>query len=499
MDREQFREAGYAAIDRVCDYFAELETQENVLPTVAPGEIGRLIPDAAPLDGEQWSDIAKDFDQIILPGITHWQHPGFLAFFPANTTYESILSDIYAGAVSNPGFSWICSPACTELEVVMMDWVAKLLGLDSSFHHASGIGGGIIMGSASEACLTVCIAARERALRLLPGTPADRLVIYGTTQTHSLGAKAALILGLSFRAIETIAEDKWALRGEELKRVLDEDKANGKVPFVLLATLGSTSTGAIDHLAEITAVAAEFPELFLHVDAAWAGVFLACPELRQECGLEAINKRSSAVTAAKGICASGEVHSFCTNLHKSGLVTFDASCLWIRDRKLLTEALDITPPFLRNKHSDEGTVVDFRNWQMPLGRRFRSLKLFFVLRSYGVSGFQKHLRRQINLAAYFEKLVLANPRFELFVPRRLALVVFRIKANTVELADRVNREFFVSVAERRDIFLTPTTVGGLYCTRVAIGTTLLTEAYLDKAWKIINELAEEARLGLPSE
>jgi aromatic-L-amino-acid/L-tryptophan decarboxylase len=235
-----------------------------------------------------------------------------------------------------------------------MDWVAQLLGLDESFHNASGVGGGIIMvrarstsdvevlswffyrlqGSASESCLTVCIAARERALRLHPGTPFEQMVIVGTTQTHSLGAKAALILGLSFVAIETKEEDAWALRGEALKETLDKLKGEGKLPFALceywdlyiyslltslatVATIGSTSTGAIDNIAEITAVAASYPELFVHVDAAWAGVMLALPEARNECYLDAINARSKAVNAAGGICASGEIHSFCTNLHKS--------------------------------------------------------------------------------------------------------------------------------------------------------------------------------------
>ncbi|KAI5475280.1 glycoside hydrolase family 13 protein [Pseudohyphozyma bogoriensis] len=396
MDREQFRKAGYAAIDRVCQYFEDLETMKEVMPSVGPGDVGRMIPTEAPVEGEAWSAIAKDFDDVILPGITHWQHPGFLAYFPANTTYESILADILAGAVSNPGFNWTCSPACTELEVVMMDWTAKLFGLDASFHNASNVGGGIIMGSASESCLTVCIAARERVLRMFPDTPAEKLVIFGTTQTHSLGAKAALILGLKFRAIETKAEDLWALRGEALRSALEQAKEEGLVPFALLATIGSTSTGAIDNIAEITAV---------------------------------------------------------------------------------------------------GTVVDYRNWQMPLGRRFRSLKIYFVLRSYGVTGFQTHLRTLINKTIHFEKLVLsASDKYELFVPRRLSLVVFRLKGDGDAVKeDALNRDFFTRVAERKDIHLTPTVVGGMHCTRVTVGSQLTKESHLDAAWEAIQEVAEEAR------
>ncbi|KAK4048765.1 hypothetical protein OIV83_004531 [Microbotryomycetes sp. JL201] len=496
MDREQFRKAGYAAIDRVCEYFENLESCD-VLPDVEPGQVGAMLPKRAPAQGEEWKDIAADFDRVILPGITHWQHPMFAAYFPANTTYESILADIYAGAVSNPGFNWMASPACTELEVVQMDWVATMLGLDPSFHNASNVGGGIIMGSASDSCLTVCIAARERAKRILPGIPAEKLVIVGTTQTHSLGAKAALILGLDFVAVPTKAQDLWALRGDDLRQTLDDLKANGRVPFCLIATLGSTSTGAIDNIAEITAVAANYPELFIHVDAAWAGVFLALPELRELCRLDAINAQAKAVNTEAGISSSGQVHSFCTNLHKSGLVTFDASCLWVRDRKLLTEALDISPPFLRTRHGDQGTVVDYRNWQISLGRRFRSLKLYFTLRSYGTNGFESHLRKLIKHAERLEKLILSDKQhsFELFTPRSFSLVVVRLRGgdgDSLEHVDELNKTFYALTTERKDIMLTPTIVGGRACTRIALGSPLLRTEHVDKIWSIMKEVGEQA-------
>ncbi|KAM0792049.1 hypothetical protein ACM66B_004757 [Microbotryomycetes sp. NB124-2] len=497
MNREQFRKAGYAAIDRVCDYFENLESY-NVLPDVEPGQVGAMLPKQAPTEGEEWQDIAADFDRVILPGITHWQHPMFAAYFPANTTYESILADIYAGAVSNPGFNWMASPSCTELEVVQMDWVAKMFGLDRSFHNASNVGGGIIMGSASESCLTVCIAARERVKRILPETLAEKLVIVGTTQTHSLGAKAALILGIEFVAIPTKAEDLWALRGKDLKRTLDGLKDEGRVPFCLIATLGSTSTGAIDNIAEITAVAADYPELFIHLDGAWAGVFLALPELRDQCQLDAINAQACVVNTDAGISSSGQIHSFCTNLHKSGLVTFDASCLWVRDRKLLTEALDITPPFLRTRHGDQGTVVDYRNWQISLGRKFRSLKLYFTLRSYGTNGFEAHLRKLIKHAERLEKLIVSDKdhSFELFTPRSFSLVVVRLRGqdgDSVERVDELNKAFYSMTSDRKDIMLTPTVVGGRACTRVALGSPLLRDEHIDKIWSIMKQVAVQAQ------
>ncbi|GAA5964648.1 hypothetical protein JCM8115_004696 [Rhodotorula mucilaginosa] len=498
MDREQFRKAGYAAVDRICDYFENLSTYD-VVPKVKPGDIAQLIGDEVPEEGEQWGNIANDFDRVILPGITHWQHPNFFAYFPANTNYECILADMYAGAVSNPGFNWLCSPACTELESKVTDWVAKLLGLDSTWCNEGKVGGGVIMGSASESCLTVCIAARERYLRMHPGTPSSDLVILATTQTHSLAAKAALILGLDFHAIETKKENDWALRGADLEEALAELQAKGKKPFILIATLGSTSTGTIDKIAEITAVTAKYPELFLHIDAAWGGVFLALPECRKEAFLDEINARASVQAEDGAICAGGKVHSFCTNLHKSGLVTFDASCLWIRDRALLTTALDVTPPYLRTAQASAGLVTDYRNMSISLGRRFRSLKIWFALRSYGVAGFRAHLRKLNKLAETFEHDLLQRTKgVELFTPRRFSLVVLRVTStnpsrNDLAYENALNaRTFKLSTADH-SIMLTTTIVGGEECVRVAIGSPYTEEKHVKELVDKINDLIARAR------
>ncbi|GAA5965238.1 hypothetical protein JCM3765_006365 [Sporobolomyces pararoseus] len=504
MDREQFRKAGYAAVDRICDYFENLESKD-VVPNVQPGDVAKLIEPEAPEQGQPWDEIAKDFDRVIMPGITHWQHPNFYAYFPANTTYESILADMYTGAVSNPGFNWLCSPACTELESVVMDWVAKLLGFNEGWMNAGQVGGGIIMGSASESALTVCIAARERFLRLHPNTPTSELVIVGTNQTHSLGAKAALILGVEFVAISTSAEDNWSLRGETLETELKRLEEKGKKPFILLATIGSTSTGAIDNIAEVTEVTAHHPDLFLHIDAAWAGVFLSLEECRQECFLETINARAKNANEVKNdaaICAGGEVHSFCTNLHKSGLVTFDASCLWIRDRELLTSALDVTPFYLRTAQATSGLVIDYRNWQIPLGRRFRSLKIWYVLRSFGTNGFRSHLRKLVNLAKYFEEIVRSEDGVEMFTPRSFSLVVFRIldPSKNREIENKLNAAFIKRSNEEHKIMLTQTSVGGKQCVRVAIGSRETEERHLKESWEgIIRPLIAKAREDVKAE
>lgn len=306
-------------MDRICEYYSRLERDSvPVSANVEPGFLRSALPSSAPEEGEEWSVIARDYEDTILPGITHWQSPSFFAYYPSNATFEGGLADLHAAMISNPGFNWAVSPSVTELEILTMDWVARMLGLSEAFTSTSqsGKGGGVIMGSASEVALTMGIAARERALAMLAASnpaPVDptavpawragltaRLVMYGTTQTHSIAAKAAMMLGLDFRAIEVSRGDDYALRGDALEKALQEDEARGKVPFMLVATLGTTSSGAIDNLQEIVQVTQSREALWVHVDAAWAGVALALPEARPLLHSNALDR----------------VDSFSTNYHK---------------------------------------------------------------------------------------------------------------------------------------------------------------------------------------
>ncbi|KAF8531528.1 pyridoxal phosphate-dependent transferase [Gautieria morchelliformis] len=477
MDVEQFRIAGYKAIDRICDYFYSLE-ERAVVSTVEPGYLRKALPgkSGAPEEGETFDKIADDFRDLILPGLTHWQHPSFFAYFPTSCTAEGVLGDLYSSSVSNPGFNWACSPACTELEAVVMDWAAKLFGLSDVFFNTSGVGGGVLHTTASDSALTAVVAARSRYTRLHPEVAIEDLVMYVTTQTHSLGTKAALILGLSCRPLEVKPEDEYGLRGDTLHSAILEDKANGKHPFILIATVGTTSTGAIDKLDELGDIVQEHG-LWLHVDAAWAGVALACPEYRELCQLESINRYAQ---------------SFCTNFHKWGLVNFDASTLWVRDRTLLTDALDVTPEFLRTRANKEGTVIDYRNWQLALGRRFRSLKVWFVLRSYGVQGFRNHLRKGVELANRFSSLLEASSQFELVVRPSITLTVFRLvpydslanATNDISSLNLLNRIFHRRLSST-DLFLTQTEVNGVFCIRFAVGAARTQEKHIDMAWKVL--------------
>ncbi|KAN0064853.1 hypothetical protein ACQY0O_001910 [Thecaphora frezii] len=522
MDIEGFRKAGYAAVDKICDYYYSLQNLP-VTAQVKPGFLEDAISPDAPEEPEPWDVIHDDFHTKIMPGITHWQHPNFYGFFPCNTTFEGALADLYCAAISNPGFNWSCSPSVTELEILMVDWISKMLGLSEAFlsTSASGTGGGIILGSASEVTLTVAIGARERALRLVMGdeayhgTPAaangvlsrsgtaspdraanghgpksrgdltSKLVMYGTTQTHTVGSKAALILGLDFRALEVSADDGFGLRGETLRAAIEEDEAAGRIPFLLVATVGTTSSGAVDNLTEIAEITKAHPTLWLHVDAAYAGVALSLPELRESCHLDAIN---------------AHVDSFSTNLHKWGLVQFDCSPLFIKDRNVVSEALTITPAYLRTAASTHRLVQEMRNLQIPLGRRFRSLKVWFVLRSYGISGFRSHLRNSITLSQTFERSLHSDSSglFEIVAPPRWAMVVFRLNPTKLGGTTDVDLEELNKVYWQRlqaylaDFVLTQTMLPGVgFCVRFVVGSPQTREEHVNATWSKIQQCGHQ--------
>ncbi|KAH7909776.1 pyridoxal phosphate-dependent transferase [Hygrophoropsis aurantiaca] len=497
MDIEQFRKAGYQAIDRICDYYYSLQNKP-VASQVEPGYLRKALPESAPENGEDFQIIADDYQKFIVPGLTHWQHPSFFAYFPTACTFEGILGELYATSASNPGFNWSASPACTELEAVVTDWAAKLLGLDPAFYNSTETGGGVIQTTASDSVLIATVAARARYLSKHPSARIEELVIYTTTQTHSLGKKAGLVLGLAVRALEVEGfgenGEGFGLTGERLSRAIEEDLDMGRRPFVLIATVGSTSSGAVDYLADIGQTLAAYPSesIWLHVDAAWAGVSMACPEYREPCQLSAVNNYAD---------------SYCTNFHKWGLINFDSSFMWVRHRQNLINALDITPEFLRTKHGDAGTVIDYRNWHLGLGRRFRSLKAWFVFRSYGVQGFQKYIRDTVHLNEFFAKLITDSAQFTLVVPPFLALTVFRLVPPSIapknsngnkdtpngvdnEKINALNRKFYARLSARTDIALTQTDLNGTFCIRLAVGAARTSEEDIKRAYDILCEEAD---------
>jgi aromatic-L-amino-acid decarboxylase len=466
MTPEEFRALGHRVVDWVARYMERVDELPVGAP-VEPGQIAAMLPGEAPESPEGWDEILADLDRVVMPGITHWQSPSFFAYFPCNASGASILGELVSAGLGVQGMLWSTSPACTELETVTLDWLAKLIGLPRSFLSATPNAGGVIQGTASEAALVAMLAARSRA------GPAAALVAYTSEQAHSSILKAANIIGLPPGALRTIATDT-GLRMDPaaLAGTISADRAAGLTPFFVAATLGTTSSGAFDPLNEIGPITRS-AGCWLHVDAAWAGSAFVCQEFRASMG--------------------GVEHadSFSFNPHKWLLTSFDCSAMWTRDVAALTGALTVTPEYLRNRASESGAVIDYRDWQIPLGRRFRAIKLWFVLRSYGAQGLRAHIRGHVALAGLFESWILADNRFELAAARSLALVCFRLADDpsgerTRTLLERVNAtgELFCSHTAIPDA-----SGRSRYTIRFAIGAVGTRREHVERAWGVIRETA----------
>ncbi|KAL3477285.1 pyridoxal phosphate-dependent transferase [Aspergillus californicus] len=513
MDRDQFRTAAHAAIDDIIGHFDNIPTQ-RVLPTIEPGYLRPLIPENPPDEPEEWAQIQADVDTKIKPGLTQWQSPNFMAFFPATVTYPSLLGEMYSAAFNAPAFNWLCSPACTELETIVMDWMAKALALPACFLSTSETrGGGVIQMSASDAVATVMIAARERRVHeqvkaegIKEGTTEyedrimelrPRLVALSSTQTHSSTAKAALLAGTRYRSIGVKLENDMSLTGAELRAMLEQLDRDNLTPYFITLCFGSTNSCAVDRFAEITAVLSEKPHwrrIWVHIDAAYAGAALVADEWQY-----------IAKDFAEG------VDSFNVNMHKWLLVNFDASLLYVRNRHDLTDFLDITPAYLRNPFSESGQVIDYRNWSIPLGRRFRALKIWFVMRSYGLNGMKEFVRKGIRLGNTFADLVRTRPDlFEIVTKPAFGLTVFRVKpsssaggsealtndgsAGIVQpcgKADEVTKEIYELINSRGEIFITSTVMAGIYAIRVVSANERAGEEFIRRAFDILVETSEE--------
>ncbi|KFY44522.1 hypothetical protein V495_03413 [Pseudogymnoascus sp. VKM F-4514 (FW-929)] len=537
MDSKQFKEAATSAIDEIVSYYDTLPDRK-VLSSVEPGYLRKLLPSGPPEKGESWTEIQKDIEEKIVPGLTHWQHPNFMAFFPASSSFPGMLGELYSAAFTAPAFNWICSPAVTELETVVLDWLAKLLNLPDCY-LSTGEGGGVIQGSASEAIVTVMVAARDKYLREttshLSGEEQEdaiahkrsKLVALGSDQAHSSTHKAALIAGVRYKSVPTTLENNFALTGAALLKTINELKAKGLEPFYLTCNLGTTSTCAVDDFCSITsalrtAAPAGPGEIWVHVDAAYAGSALVCPEYHHLTAHFGSFHLRTAAPAGPGeiwvhvdaayagsalVCPEyhhltahfGSFHSFDMNMHKWLLTNFDASCLFIRKRKDLIDALSVTPSYLRNEHSESGLVTDYRDWQIPLGRRFRSLKIWFVMRTYGVEGMQAHIRRHVKLGDVFHDLVKKREDlFEVIGEPRFALTTFTLKAKEGEDREEVNRiskEVYETVNSGGVIYITSSVVGGIYILRVVSANELAEEKYVLNAFDIIVKTTEEVRAG----
>ncbi|MED6147516.1 Tyrosine decarboxylase 2 [Stylosanthes scabra] len=442
MDSEQLREHAHKMVDFIADYYKTIENFP-VLSQVQPGYLEKLLPDSAPDYPEPLEHVLNDVQEKILPGVTHWQSPNYYAYFPSNSSIAGFLGEMLSAGLNIVGFSWITSPAATELETIVLDWLAKALELPHDF-LSTGQGGGVIQGTASEAVLVVMLAARDKMLRTVGKDALPKLVTYASDQTHSSLLKACQIGGLNpelCRSLKTDSSTNYALSPDVFSEAVSRDIACGLIPFFLCATVGTTSSTAIDPLPELGKIA-KARNIWFHVDAAYAGSACLCPD---------------------------EL---------------------IQDRSALIQSLSTNPEYLKNKASQGNMVIDYKDWQIPLGRRFRSLKLWMVMRLYGLEGLRNHTRNHINLAAYFEELVGQDPRFKVVAPRTFSLVCFRLlpPANSEDI-NKLNRDLLDSVNSTGSVFITHTVLSGQFILRFAVGAPLTEQRHVDAAWRILQEKA----------
>ena len=468
MTPDEFRRCGHAVVDWIADYQSRVESFP-VFSQVKPGQIRASLPPGPPAQGESFERLLKDVELLILPGITHWQSPKFFGYFPCNASGPGILGDLVSSGLGVQGMLWSTSPACTELETHVMDWLVTMLGLPEKF-RSSSTGGGVIQDTASSAALCALLAARERATGYTSNKKGcdGRLVAYVSTQTHSSLQKAAMIAGIGTDNLRLIEVDEnFAMRPEALQRQIEADQRAGLKPCFVCATVGTTSSNAMDPIGAIGEICRK-NDLWLHVDAAMSGTAMLCPEFRHlQNGVELAD-------------------SYNFNPHKWMFTNFDCNCFWVADRKALIETLSILPEYLRNQATESGAVIDYRDWHIQLGRRFRSLKLWFVIRHYGVEGLQHHIREHVRLAQQFAGWVGHDDRFELAAPAPLNLVCFRHKAG-----DTANQAIMDRLNHSGDLFLSHTKLNGKLTLRLCVGQTNTKARHVENAWERIREEAEK--------
>ena len=467
MTPEEFRRHGHAVVDWIADYQARIESYP-VLSSAKPGQIRAGLPASPPVRGESFDAILGDIEKLIIPGITHWQSPNFFAYFNSNTSAPSILGELLSSGLGVQGMLWATSPACTELETHVLDWLVGMLGLPEKFLSTS-TGGGVIQDTASSASLCALLAGRERATNFASNRQGctGKLVAYTSSQAHSSIEKDVRIAGMGVDNLRLIEVDEnFAMRPDVLAQQVAADRQASLIPCFVCATIGTTSSNAIDPLPEIGRICRE-NNIWFHVDAAMSGTAALCPEFRHtHAGVELAD-------------------SYAFNPHKWMFTNFDCNCFYVADRKALIQTLSVLPEYLRNQATESGAVIDYRDWQIPLGRRFRALKLWFVIRHYGIEGLQHHVRRHVELAQQFTGWVKADNRFELAAPVPFNLVCFRHKGG-----DEVNQGILERLNHSGDLYLTHTKLAGHTTLRMCIGQTNTQARHVERAWGRIQEEAE---------
>lgn len=465
MTNDELRRVGHLLIDWIADYRATLVDRPVQSPN-APGDVRAALPVAPPVDPESMDAVLADLDRVILPGLSHWQHPSFFGYFPSNGEPSSVLGDLVSTGLGVLGLSWQSSPALTELEEVVCDWARQMFGLPSSFT-------GVIQDTASTSTLVALICARERASGYalagdgLQGVT-EPLVVYTSAHAHSSVGKAALLAGFGRANVRTVPVDaSFAMRPDALEEAIRADRAAGRVPCAIVATAGTTTTTAFDPLGPIAEIAARHAVWF-HVDAAMAGSAMILPECRPLwAGVEGAD-------------------SLVINAHKWLGAAFDCSLYFVRDSEHLVRVLSTNPSYLQS--AVDGQVRNLRDWGIPLGRRFRALKLWFLVRSEGVSGLQVRIRRDLANARWLAEQVAARPGWRVLAPVSLQTVCVRhegvadLDRHTLDWAARINQE--------GTAYLTPALLEGQWMVRVSIGALATERAHVEALWQAMIAAAE---------
>ncbi len=468
MSPDDFQKWGHAVVDWIAEYQRKVETYP-VLSPVKPGDVRTKLPDQPPQKGQPFDEMLKDMDRVVMPGITHWQSPNFYAYFPGNNSGPSILGELLSAGLGVQGMLWATSPACTELETHVLDWLVGMLGLPEKFKSTTA-GGGVIQDTASNAVLCAIIAARERATRGQSNAVGcdGSLTVYTSDQAHSSVEKAVKVAGLgrnNLRLIET--DDDFAMKPHALIEAVEVDRRAGRRPCLVVGTAGTTSSNGFDPLAAIGGVCRR-EDMWFHVDAAMSGSAAVCPEFRVlQDGVELAD-------------------SYAFNPHKWMFTNFDCDCFYVADRAALIRALSVLPEYLKNQASDTGAVIDYRDWHVQLGRRFRALKLWFVIRHYGIEGLQHHIRQHVALTRELADWIRKSPEFELVMLPKLNLICFARRAG-----DEFNRRLLEKLNATGKIYLTHTVLRGRYVLRLCVGQSHTQLTHVKQAWELIRNTARE--------
>ena len=475
MTPDHFRQHGHDLVDWIANYL-EHTGDLPVSSTMMPGDVRARLPEHPPTEPEPFGDVMADVDQIIVPGLTQWQHPAFHAYFPANNSYSSILAELLTAGLGVQGMSWVTSPACTEVETLMLDWMHELLDLPDRYRSTSEFGGGVIQGSASEATLVAILAARWRGTDGQVNTDGDtsRLVAYATSQAHSSIEKGLRIAGIGADRMRTVPHDaSFAMDADALSRMVRDDRAAGLVPFFVCVTHGTTSSLAFDPTEEIGAICTR-EGIWLHADGAMAGIAALTPEHRWvNEGLESAD-------------------SYCTNPHKWMGINFDCTLFWTADRGAVLGALSILPEYLRSAAAESDSAIDYRDWQVPLGRRFRALKLWFAIRCDGLAHFQSMIRRHIGVTQELAATVRADDRFEIMAPHPLNLLCLAYRPDDTDTTEANRRtDALIEAANHTgDALFTRTVLDGRSVLRFSIGASRTERHHVAASWELLSHLAD---------